>query len=612
MGSAVRTKFCKVYAPGTAGGLPALGASLLLALLGWSCALGAATEADAEFETLAAAFVDDLPALSPVSATGLGDHRYDDRLDQVDAAARARTTEFYERYGEALLEIDFAALSPANRIDAELLAHEMAANLWSYRELQEWAWNPLLYTGIAGSAIYSLLARDFAPLEERLAHAAARLEAMPRYFAQVRGALQPSRVPKVHAETALRQHPGFMAIVDDMLVPAMSALPDAERERLLAAIEVARAAAAEHGEWLEETLLPNAAGEFRLGAERFDRKLAFTLNTPLSRREIRDRAELEYQQVRDEMYQVAKEVYKERYPYTRFPDRPSAEYRQAIVRAALEVAYAKKPARDEIVEVASRYLEQTTAFVREKDLVRVPDDPIEIILMPEFQRGVAIAYLDAPGPLDKGRKTFYAVAPIPEDWTEEQVDSFLREYNLLSIQDLTIHEAMPGHHLQLAHANDYPSVLRAVLASGPFIEGWAVYAERMMIEQGYLGGDPLMRLINLKWYLRAVINAIIDQAIHVEGMTRDEAMKLMVEGGFQEEREAAGKWVRAQLTSAQLSTYFVGYQEHADLRREYEAREGDAFSLRGYHDKILSYGSPPVRYVRALMLGEPVSAAGAR
>ena len=165
---------------------------------------------------------------------------------------------------------------------------------------------------------------------------------------------------------------------------------------------------------------------------------------------------------------------------------------------------------------------------------------------------------------------------------------------------------MPGHYLQLSHSNQHPSLLRALLSSGPFIEGWAVYAERLMVDEGYLGGDPLMKLINLKWYLRAVINAILDQAVHIDGITREDAMRLMIEGGFQEESEAAGKWTRAQLTSAQLSTYFVGYQEHADLRREVEARWGDEFSLRRYHDTVLSFGSPPGRFVRALMLDLPV------
>jgi uncharacterized protein (DUF885 family) len=258
------------------------------------------------------------------------------------------------------------------------------------------------------------------------------------------------------------------------------------------------------------------------------------------------------------------------------------------------------------VELATRTTEEATAFVREHDLVTVPDTPVKIILMPEFQRGVAVAYCDSPGPLDKHLDTFYAVSPIPDDWSDTQVDSFLREYNTRSIHELSIHEAMPGHFLQIAHSNKYPSTLRAVLGSGPFIEGWAMYGEKVMADAGYMDNDPLMQLINRKWNLRAMANALLDQAIHVDGMSRDEAMELMTVTTFQQEREAAGKWVRAQLTSAQLPTYYVGYSEHLDLRREMEKREGDAFNLKTYHDTVLSFGSPPVRFVRQLMLDEPI------
>ena len=259
-----------------------------------------------------------------------------------------------------------------------------------------------------------------------------------------------------------------------------------------------------------------------------------------------------------------------------------------------------------VLDAARAALVDTTRFVREKNLVTLPDEPLEIIEMPEFQRGVALAYCDSPGPLERGQKTFYAVSPIPEQWTRAQADSFLREYNSRSIHNLTIHEAMPGHYLQLAHSNQYPSTLRAVLCSGPFIEGWAVYTERLMIEQGYMDGDPLMRLIQLKWYMRTIVNALLDQAVHVDGISRDAAMKLLMESAFQEEREAAGKWTRAQLTSAQLPVYFVGAQEHFALRAEAEQRAGAAFNLQEYHDKVLSFGSPPVRFVRELLFDLPI------
>ena len=566
----------------------------------------ATTATDQAFQKLADEYISDLSVFSPVFATTIGDHRADDKLDNVDAAARAQSRELLVHYITALQALELDELSRANQVDAEILMNQLESDLWSLEELQEWAWNPLYYVNLSGSSIYGLVARDFAPVESRLKSATARLLQLPRFFEQSRASIQAGRVPKIHAETAITQNPGLISIIDTMIVPEMHALSDADRAELSVAIEIARVTVADHQTWLEEELLPRAAGEFRIGAGLFDRKLAFALNSPLSRKEITSRAEQEYENVRNEMYAVAKTVYLNKHPYTAFPDNPDESYKQAIIRAALEEAYEDLPPRDGIVAVAKQQLQQAIDFVVENNIVTMPDEPVEIIIMPEFQRGVSLAYLDAPGPLDSDQTAFYAVAPLPADWTEEQIQSFLREYNIYSIQDLTIHEGVPGHYLQLALSNRYPSTLRAILGSGSFIEGWGVYAEQMMIAEGYIDHDPLMKLINLKWYLRSITNAIIDSAIHVDGMTRDAAMNLMIEGGFQEEREAAGKWVRAQLSSSQLSTYFVGYQEHIELRAAVEAAWGDEFTLRRYHDQALSYGSPPVKYVRALMLNEPI------
>jgi uncharacterized protein (DUF885 family) len=566
----------------------------------------AAPGADESFSQLAARYLDEVPDHSPVAATALGDHRADDRLDDVDAAARERLRKTYLGYREALAAIDRNALSRDNQVDAAILGNEIESTLFELDTLEEWAWNPLYYVRLSGNAIYGLLSRDFAPLELRLDNAASRLEQLPRFFEQARAALQPARVPKIHAETAIQQNRGLVTIIDSMIVPHVATLSPQAAGRLEAAMATAREAIATQQTWLEEELLPRANGEFRIGAELYDRKLAFALNSALTRKEIRRLAEQEYELVRSEMYEIAKQVYAGLHPYTAFPDNPDEAYKQAIIRAALEVAYQQLPPRDAIVETAQRYLQQASDFVVAKNLVTMPEEPVEIIVMPEFQRGIALAYLSPPGPLDKAQKAFYAVAPLPADWTVQQVESFLREYNLYSIQSLTIHEAVPGHYLQLALSNRHPSTLRSAFWSGPFVEGWAVYAERVMIDEGYLDHDPLMRLINRKWYLRAITNAIIDSAIHVDGMTQSEAMKLMIEGGFQEEREAAGKWVRAQLSSAQLSTYFVGYQEHKALRADVEKAWGSEFTLRRYHDQALSYGSPPTRFVRALMLNEPI------
>jgi uncharacterized protein (DUF885 family) len=429
---------------------------------------------------------------------------------------------------------------------------------------------------------------------------------LPALFAQMRANLDPKRVPKIHAETVSKQNKGVLSLVDGLILPHAKELPDADRQRLEAAAANLRKAVDEQQHWLDSELVPNAKGEFRIGAQLYDAKLAFALNSPLTRQEIRARAEAALKSTREEMYAIARAVLKGKRKAPPLPEQPTDAQQQKAIQAALELAYKDRPARDKVIATAEGALAQATAFVREKNLVTLPDAPVKIIPMPEFQRGVALAYCDPPGPLDKGLDTFYAVSPIPDDWSKKQVDSFLREYNTRSINELTIHEAMPGHYLQLWHANKYPSVLRSVLYSGPFVEGWAVYAEKVMADEGYLGGDPLYRLVHLKWDLRAIANAILDQAIQVDGMSREEAMKLMTQGTFQEEREAAGKWVRAQLTSAQLPTYFVGWQEHLDLRREAEQRAGDAFDLHAYHDKLLSFGSPPVRYARELMLDEPI------
>ncbi len=581
----------------------ALLALLLASLPAFAAAPGSA---DASFEALGQRYVDEFGRYSPVYATALGDHRYDGELDDLSSAGRARGIAWVRELLAGLEAIDRKKLSRANQVDAAVLENQLRYAIWSDQAYRDWSWDPLVYTQLTGQALYGLLAREFAPLPQRLRSVTSRLEKLPRLLEQARANLVPARVPAIHAETAVKQNPGVLSLVDQLVVPQLGALEPADRARLEQAIAQARAAVQEHQRWLEGTLVPAAKGEFRIGRELYDQKLAFALMSPLSRQEIRTRAEAEVKRVRGEMYAVARTVLTGREGAPPLPDSPTTDQQQAAIAAALELAYAERPARDGVVELARATLAETTEFVRKRDFVTVPDEPLEIILMPEFQRGVAVAYCDSPGPLDQGQRTFYAVSPIPDEWTQPQVDSFLREYNSRSIANLTIHEAMPGHYLQIAHSNRYPSVLRAMLGSGPFVEGWAVYTERVMQEQGFRGDDPLMRLVQLKWYLRAVTNAIIDSAIHVDGMTRDEAMRLMTVTGFQEEREAAGKWVRAQLTSAQLSTYFVGYLEHADLRAAAEQRWGGEFALKRFHDQVLSYGSPPVRFVRALMFDEPV------
>ncbi|TXH80254.1 MAG: DUF885 domain-containing protein, partial [Pseudoxanthomonas sp.] len=463
-----------------------------------------------------------------------------------------------------------------------------------------------VYNNVAGGAIYGLMAREFAPLPERLKSATARMQKIPALLAQARENLDPARVPKVHAETVAKQNAGILSIVDTFITPNLKDLQEADRAQAEAAIDGLKKAVAEHQAWLDKTLVPNAKGDFRIGQALYDQKLQFALLSSLSRADIKQRAEGELKRVREEMYGIARTVLKDKPGAPALPETPTANEQQKAIEAALELAYAERPARDKVVPDAEAALAQATEFVRKHDLVTLPDAPVEIIEMPEFQRGVAVAYCDSPGPLDKHLKTFYAVSPIPDEWDQKQVDSFLREYNSRMIHLLSIHEGTPGHYLEGWHSAKFPSTLRAVLRSGMFAEGWAVYTEKMMADAGYLDNDPLFRLVQMKFYLRTIANAILDQGVQVDGWTREQAMDLMVRQTFQQEREAAGKWTRAQLTSAQLPTYFVGVQEHFDMRKAAEAKLGAQFNLKAYHDQVLSYGAPPVRFVRQLMLDEPI------
>jgi uncharacterized protein (DUF885 family) len=272
-----------------------------------------------------------------------------------------------------------------------------------------------------------------------------------------------------------------------------------------------------------------------------------------------------------------------------------------VTAAVLDKLAEQRPDDATVVGYAKEVVGEATNFVRSHNLVTIPDTPLDVIAMPEFKRGVAIAYCDSPGPLDKSGKTFFAVAPTPKDWSKERKESFFREYNNYMIRDLTVHEAMPGHFLQLARSNEFraPTLVRAIFQSGPFIEGWAVYCEQAMAEQGY--GGPEVKMQQLKMRLRAICNAILDQSMHAGNMSVQVALDLMTKEGYQQEGEAVAKWKRARLTSAQLSTYFVGATEHLDLRAAEQKKLGDQFNLKKYNDQVISYGSPPVKYVRELM-----------
>jgi uncharacterized protein (DUF885 family) len=556
-----------------------------------------ADDADSAFTSYATATLDGLLERQPEWATGVGDHRHDDRLTVGTAAHYEQTSRWAGERLAGLAGIDTGRLSPQYRVDAQILANQLTRLRFVLDELREQEWNPMVAN--PGRAIYNLLARDFAPLADRVRSAAGRLAALPESLAAARSVLGP--MPKIHIETALTQFAGTERLLTGELRRAASGAPGAGRD-LDQVLPGALQAIAEHTRWLEERLARGRRDGFRdprLGADLFSRKLALVLDTELPAEQIVARAEADLAQVSEELAAAAAEY------------NGAAPGGAGTVRAALDAIAADAPDDATILGFVRAAFTAQRAFVAARDLVTVFDDPLDVIAMPEIDRGVAVAYCDSPGPLETAAlATFIAVSPTPEDWAPDRVRSFYREYNRYMVHNLMVHEAMPGHALQIQHSNRFAggTKVRAAWRSGSFVEGWAVYTEQVMGTHGYAGeGNPAaLRTQRLKSKLRTIINAIMDARVHCDGMTQEQAMALMTGPGYQEEGEAAGKWRRVLLTSAQLSTYFVGFTEVSGLAAGLR-RAHSGWPERQLHDAMLAHGSPPARHLRTLLDVQPVA-----
>jgi uncharacterized protein (DUF885 family) len=528
-----------------------------------------------DFHPVAEQIVDDLFAANPGLAEWAGEHSYDHRLpDFSDGAVRAEVAALRES-ADVLHEVDPDALGAEDAVDLELLSSAVDARLFALTEVREHEWNPLKHN--PGSLLHSLLIREFAPAEERLDSVVARLEALPDALATAESVL--SGCPAVHVETALVQVAGTVSLVRDDVsrlatqVPARAGEAAAAQAKAVAALDA-------HAEWLRRALA-EPGRDPRLGRRLWEAKLWHSLDSDLTASALLDRAEANLIDVGERIREAAREV-------TGSPD----------PKATLDLLAADHPDDTTIVASAEASLIAATEFTRVHELVSLVDDPCIVVEMPEFARGVSVAYCNSPGPLEPANvPTFYAIAPTPADWSPEKTASFYREYNDHMVHNLTVHEAVPGHFLQLAHARKFrgSTRVRAACRSGTFIEGWAVYAEELMADTGY--GGLGVRLQQLKMQLRMTINALLDQLVHCADLSEQDAMAMMRDKGFQEEGEAAGKWRRALLTSTQLSTYFVGYSEMSAIARD---RPSGA-SQREWHDAMLAHGCPPPRHLRTLL-----------
>src|SRR5215470_19202089 len=569
-----------------------VGIALVLSL---SSLNAAATPQDDEFQKIAHDYIERYLRANPEEATDLGDHRFDGKLTDYSPEARAKELAAQKEFRDKLTAIDGSRLTGANNVDFRILKENIDYQIFRAEELKEPDWNPLVYMQSLANSLYLLVARDFAPAEQRIPNLRQRMEGIPRVIARAKANLQ--HPPRVHTETAIEQAQGAINLVREGLAPLLDQAPQLKKD-LAPLQEKTAAALEEYKKWLQNDLLPRSDGNFRLGADKYRKKLHFALASDLSMEEIMKRAQADLKQTQTAIYETALPLYKKYFPNA---DGATLADKHKVTAAVLDKLAEQHPADATVVDYAKKVVGEATDYVKSHNLVAVPETPLDVIAMPEFKRGVAIAYCESPGPLDKTGQTFFAVSPTPKDWSQARQESFFREYNNYMIRDLTVHEAMPGHYLQLAHSNQFraPTLVRAIFQSGPFIEGWAVYCEQVMAEQGY--GGPEVKMQQLKMRLRAIANAILDQSIHAGNMSEKEAMDLMMKQTFQQEGEAVAKWKRARLTSAQLSTYFVGATEHIDLREAVKKKLGGNFDLKKYNNQVISYGSPPVKYVRELM-----------
>ena len=530
----------------------------------------------------------------PLAATRLGDHRFDAQLEDLSPAARQAWTELTRQTLKTLPKrVDFAKLSRAGRIDYEILRHELAKSLWLAANTRPFEEDPRVYGDYLSDSIFLLLTQSTLSRETNVTNALARMTQMPRVVAAAKANLR--NPPRTLLETAIQQNRGAIGFYERDLLEFVGDSP--QREAVQSAAGQVAVLLKDYQHFLEQELLPRATGNWRLGKGKFGKKLELELDAGLTAGQVLAEAEREFARVQTEMYVIARQLWSRYYPKEALPaDDP--EGRRATIRRVLAAVAQEHGEGQDLVRDARETVARIKTFIHDADFLRLPDpDRCQVLEMPEFKRGNSVAYLENAPPLDPHAPSVYAVSPPGADWPPARVKSLLEEYNRHMLQILTIHEAYPGHYVQLEYSNRAQSLIRRVLQSGAFIEGWAVYTEQTMLDQGYGNGDLALRLTQLKFYLRAVVNAILDHRMHCDGMTDDDAMRLLTEGGFQSDEEARLKIIRAKQSSVQLSTYFVGRMAHYRLRQQLERELGDRFDLGRYHEAVLANGSVPLKFL---------------
>ena len=553
---------------------------------------------DAKLESFSKQYLDRYFKLRPVEATRLGDHRFDDQIEDASPAARAGWLALTRETLQQLpLAVNYTRLSRDSQIDYEIFQHALETDVWLTQNTHPFEEDPRTYNTYIMDSVYLLLTQSTLPLETNITHCLARMARIPAVIATAKATLTHPAAPIL--ETAIRQNRGAIAFYENGLFKFVGDTPQTAPLRSAATPIVT--ALKDYQQFLEGPLMERATGSWRLGPTKFAHKLELVLDANMTADQVHADAQVEFSRVRNDMYVIARQLWSTTYPLAPLPPDDKEGRRETIQRVVAAVSQDhSRP--EELLADARATVEGIRTFIRSHDILRLPDpDRCQVIEMPEFRRGNSLAYLENAPPLDPNASSFYAVSPPPSDWDAVRVNTFLEEYNRYMLPILTIHEAYPGHYVQLEYANHVDSLIRRVFQSGVYIEGWAVYGEQTMLDQGYGNAGLPMRLMQLKFYLRAVGNALLDHDMHCTQMTDDEALRFLTQDAFQSEGEAQLKIIRAKQSSVQLSSYFVGRMAHYRLRQQIEREMGDQFNLGRYHEAVLAPGSVPVKYLPELV-----------
>lgn len=546
------------------------------------------------FSEYQARFIDALWKENPDWATNVGFHQYDSVLIVPDSAAKQASLAFAQQQLDSLKSYNLAALNDANKIDYQLIQNYLESVQWNIRELKGNEWDPSYYN--VSNTFAFILNENYAPLETRLRSFASRLRNIPAYYEAAKKQIK-DPVPEL-TSLAIDQNNGGLSVFEKDFADSLkkTGIPAAEQAAMISSAKTATKAIRDYAVWLK-ALKPEHPRSFRLGKALYDQKFKFDIQSSFSAGQIYDSAIARKAFVHGEMTKISRQLWPKYFGAAPMPS-DSLELIGRMIDT-LSVQHVKP---EEFQSAIEKQLPSLIAFIKEKDLLYIdPSKPLVVRKEPAYMAGVAGASISAPGPYDKGGNTYYNVGSL-EGWPKDKAESYLREYNHYILQILDIHEAIPGHYTQLVYANRSPSLIKSLMSNGAMIEGWAVYTEQMMLENGYGNDEPEMWLMWYKWNLRTVCNTILDYSVHVKDMSKEDAIHLLTKEAFQQAAEAEGKWKRVSVTSVQLTSYFTGYKEIIDLREAYKQQEGKNYSLKKFNEQFLSYGSAPVKYIRQLML----------